>query len=210
MKICTLPLGPLNANCYVLIDETTGSAAIIDPGDFNERLKIAVESNDVKSVDYILLTHGHYDHIMGVKKTKDNFPQAKVAIHENDANCLLGDDLNRGFLHDFQLEPVEPDIILQDGMQLQLGNLKIDVIHTPGHTKGGVCFVCGNAIFSGDTVFYHTVGRTDFENGDYNELLLSIKKLLELKGDYTILPGHDRASTLEDERMNNPYLRECQ
>lgn len=208
MKVCTLPLGPLNANCYILINEETGRAAIIDPGDFNERVLLALETNDVKSVDYILLTHGHYDHIMGVSKAKKHFPDAQIAIHSYDAACLTGDSLSRGDLHDLSWEPVKADILLCDGTELTLGKLTVKAIHTPGHTKGGVCFVCGNALFTGDTVFYHTVGRTDFENGDYNELLLSIKKLLELSGDYTILPGHDRSTTLEHERMNNPYLRE--
>lgn len=210
MKICTLPLGPLNANCYVLIDETSGCAAIIDPGAFNERLVLALESNEVKKVEYILLTHGHYDHILGVAKAKQAYPDAEVVIHKQDAFCLMGDEMSRAELHDFSMESVKPDIELEGGERLQLGNLTVEVIHTPGHTKGGVCYVCGNALFTGDTVFYHTVGRTDFENGDYNELLLSIKKLLELKGDYTLLPGHDRASSLEHERIYNPYLRECQ
>lgn len=205
MKIYTCGLGMLQTNCYLLVDEQTGSAAVIDPGAYEPKLKNLLKQPEVKSIDYILLTHGHFDHILGVKKLKEE-TGAKVAVHALDENMLTDAQECRAFLHDLEMEPVQPDILLKDGDVIALGSLEIKVMHTPGHTPGGVCYLCGGVMFSGDTLFYGSVGRTDFSYGDSVQLLKSVRRLRDMNGDYQVLPGHGPSTTLSAERRQNPYM----
>lgn len=205
MKIYYCALGMLQTNCYLLVDENTGRAAVVDPGTDEPKLMNLMKQSEIKSIDYILLTHGHFDHIMGVKKLKEE-TGAKVAVHVLDKNMLLDPKESRAFLHDLEMEPVKPDLLLQDGDEVSLGSLNIKVIHTPGHTPGGVCYLCGDVMFSGDTLFYGTVGRTDFSYGDSVQLLASVRHLRDLDGDYQVLPGHGPSTTLAAERQQNPYM----
>ncbi len=205
MKIYQCALGMLQTNCYLLVDEKTGSAAVIDPGTYEPQLQKMTAKPEVKSIDYILLTHGHFDHILGVKKLKEA-TGAKVAVHMLDKNMLLDPEECRAFLHDLEMEPTEPDILLKNGDMITLGSLSIQVIHTPGHTPGGVCYLCGNVLFSGDTLFYGSVGRTDFSYGDSVQMLQSVRRLRDLDGDFQVLPGHGPATSLSAERRQNPYM----
>ena len=208
MIIKTLPLGAIEANTYILIDEESGSAAIIDAGDCNKKLLEALNDDRIRKIEYILLTHGHFDHIDGVPDIKKHFPDAKIAIHEADAPCLGDDSLSlaRGFGRLFS-KKVNADIILHDGDSLPFGNDEITVIHTPGHTKGGVTYKIGSSLFTGDTLFYLSIGRTDFPGGSYDVLNDSVMRLFDLEGEYTVYPGHDRTTSLDFERQHNRFVR---
>lgn len=211
MQIYSLILGELGNNCYILVDEQTKKAAVIDPSVCNERLIRKIEET-VGTLEYILLTHGHFDHIGGVPKLKEKYPNAKIAIHKLDENCFNDDkkslmNISQYYNPNEKKEPVKADIILKDNDEIKLGNLTIKVMHTPGHTPGGVCFICNDVIFSGDTLFCKTVGRTDFFDGSFDDIIESVKRLGNLDGDYRVLPGHSVETTLEDERKHNRYMR---
>lgn len=199
-------LGPVSANCYCLINDS-GECAVVDPGDASNRLVDFIKENG-SELKYILLTHGHFDHIDGVAFLKESFPNAKIAIHEADEMCLCDDNLSlaRGFGLPSKTN-LRADIILHDGDILPFGDDNITVIHTPGHTIGGVTYKYKDMLFTGDTLFCRSLGRTDFPGGDYGEICASIRRLYALSGDYIVYPGHDRESTLNDERNLNPYVR---
>lgn len=201
MKVKVMQVGPIGTNCYILEDDTTGKAAVIDPGDEAGRILKVLEEDKVE-VEYILLTHGHYDHTTGVPELHRALPQAKVYIHKADANGA-GSQL-------FPLvKQVEGLLYYDDGDKLTLGSLTIEVIHTPGHSKGSVTLKVGDVLFSGDTLFAGSCGRTDLAGGSYAEIMASLKRLGQLEGDYHVCPGHDITSTLEQERRSNPFLREA-
>ena len=204
MIIRTIPLGPVRANTYIVSDENHDGTFIVDAGAYNPRFERLI--ND-KKIEYILLTHGHFDHIMGVSELKKHFPDAKVCIHEADAPMLSDDMLSLAFAFGACVDKVlKAVIILHDGDDLPFGDKKIKVIHTPGHTKGGATFVIDDCMFTGDTLFYRSVGRTDFPGGDMHVLNDSICRLFDMDGDYNVYPGHDINTTLSDERNNNPYV----
>lgn len=208
MIIKSIPLGPIEANTYIVIDEESGSTAIIDAGDCNKKLFALLDDDRIKNVEYILLTHGHFDHIDGVAELKKHFPDAKIGIHESDADCLGDDSLSlaRGFGRLFS-KKAKADIILHDGDILPLGNKEINVIHTPGHTRGGVTYMISDCLFTGDTLFYLSVGRTDFPGGSYEVLNNSVCRLFDIDGEFTVYPGHDRKTSLDYERINNRFVR---
>lgn len=204
MIIRTIPLGPVRANTYIVSDEKHDGTFIVDAGAYNPRLERLI--ND-KKIEYIFLTHGHFDHIMGVSELKKCFPEAKVCIHEADAPMLSDDMLSLAFAFGASVDKdLKADIILHDGDELPFGDKKINVIHTPGHTKGGVTYMIDDCMFTGDTLFCGSVGRTDFPGGDMNVLNNSICRLFDIDGDYNVYPGHDMNTTLSDERKNNPYV----
>lgn len=206
IRIKTLILGPVDANTYIITDEKSGESAVIDAGDYTQELENAVRDKNVK---YIMLTHGHFDHILGVSALKD-FTKAKVVIHPADADCLKDGFKSLAFsAGQFSQTPVEADILVREGDTLMLGETEIKVMHTPGHTKGGVCYMIESEriVFTGDTLFCMTVGRTDFAGGSDEEMLCSVKRLAELEGDYTVYPGHNRSTTLSFERQRNRVMR---
>lgn len=199
-------VGPVATNCYFLGDEATKKAAIIDPGERGEALVNKLEENGYEPA-MILLTHGHFDHIGGVKQLLFTWRQRHgggdipVYIHEADYPSAPS-----SFMRGITLEGVENIHHYADGDTLQLGDITIEVIGTPGHTAGGVTLKAEDALFTGDTLFCGSCGRTDFETSDVNEMYASLKKLGQLPGDYQVFPGHDRTSTMEIEREDNPYL----
>lgn len=197
------------ANCYVIIDEKTGESAIVDPAYFNEKIEAAFKEAGVGNLKYILLTHGHFDHILGVHGLKEA-TGAKVVIHKDDAEFLTDPDksLAAGNFPEPQI-PVEADITVSDGDELFLGDELIRVISTPGHTMGSICYALENdrVLITGDTLFCMTAGRTDLYGGNESMLIESLKKLIALDGDYRVLPGHNRETTLERERTRNWYIR---
>ena len=201
MQVKVLQVGPIGTNCYLLEDEKAHVAAVIDPGD-EAGHSLQVIKDDGVDVKYILLTHGHYDHTTAVPELHQALPQAEIYIHKADANGA-GSRL-------FPLAGQIPDLKFYDeGDALTLGELTIQVLHTPGHSKGSVTLKVADVLFCGDTLFAGSCGRTDLAGGSYDEIMVSLKKLGELPGDYHVCPGHDVTSTLERERRSNPFLREA-
>ena len=201
MEVKVLQVGPIGTNCYILEDEKARAAAIIDPGDEAGRILQVIEDDGV-DVKYILLTHGHYDHTTAVPQLHKALTQAEIYIHRADANGA-GSQL-------FPLAGQIPDLKFYDeGDTLALGDMTIQVLHTPGHSKGSVTLKVGDVLFCGDTLFAGSCGRTDLAGGSYAEIMASLKKLGQLPGDYHVCPGHDVTSTLERERRSNPFLREA-
>lgn len=209
MKILTLDLGhEMFANCYLLVDEKTGEAAIVDPAWYVDEFNDILEKNNAK-LKYIMLTHGHFDHIFGVHGLKEA-TGAKVVIHFKDAEHLTdpGKSLAEGNMPEPQI-PVSADVLLKEGDVITLGDEEIKVMSTPGHTMGSVCYIIESekTIISGDTLFCMTAGRTDFPDGSDELMIKSLKRLIVLEGDYRVLPGHNRETTLESERKRNWYIR---
>lgn len=201
MKVKLLRVGPIGTNCYILEDDQTNLAAVIDPGDEPELIQEALEKEGVE-VRYLLLTHGHYDHTTAVPALHRVYPQADIYIHQADANGA-GSTL-------FPLAGEVDDLKLYDeGDVIRLGDHEIQVLHTPGHSPGSVTLKVEDVLFTGDTLFAGSCGRTDLRGGSYEEIMASLKRLGELEGDFHVCPGHDRTSTLERERKYNPFLLEA-
>ena len=201
MQVKVLQVGPIGTNCYLLEDEKAHVAAVIDPGDEAGRI-LQVIKDDGVDVKYILLTHGHYDHTTAVPELHQALPQAEIYIHKADANGA-GSRL-------FPLAGQIPDLKFYDeGDALTLGELTIQVLHTPGHSKGSVTLKVEDVLFTGDTLFAGSCGRTDLRGGSYEQIMQSLKRLGELKGDFHVCPGHEATSTLERERRSNPFLMEA-
>lgn len=198
--------GSLGEHIYLLGADGTNDAIVIDPGE--ERPALEALKRDGKNCVAVLLTHGHFDHIGGVRALKETYG-AKVYIHEADAGMLKSNRMSLAVLTGQLGKPVEPDILLKGGETLDLAELSLEVIHTPGHTMGGVCYVLKSdqKLFVGDTLFLEGAGRTDFPGGDEKQLYHSINdRLFPLEGDYDVYCGHEEDTTLEYERKNNPFI----
>ena len=201
MKVKLLRVGPIGTNCYILEDDQTNLAAVIDPGDEPELIQEALEKEGVE-VRYLLLTHGHCDHTTAVPALHRVYPQADIYIHQADANGA-GSTL-------FPLAGEVDDLKLYDeGDVIRLGDHEIQVLHTPGHSPGSVTLKVEDVLFTGDTLFAGSCGRTDLRGGSYEQIMQSLKRLGELKGDFHVCPGHEATSTLERERRSNPFLMEA-
>lgn len=205
MNIQCLPLGDYGANCYVVTDDASKTALVIDPGVPSDELNDALLGYNLK---YILLTHGHFDHIFGCKALKEIYPEAEICIHTDDEICLSDNKMN--LAGDFEETPgVVADKILHNGDVVDFADTCFYVLNTPGHSPGSVCYVDekNKLIFSGDTLFCLTVGRTDFIGGSFEDMMASVKKLSEYDDDYAVYPGHNRATTIGFERKRNRYMR---
>lgn len=198
MLIKCLTVGQIETNCYIVADEETLECAVIDPGDESNTVLDYIEDQRFK-VKYIFLTHGHFDHTMAVTAVREE-TGATVCMNEKDSGAVLGNA-------PFKFNPPDDTIWYREGDVLHVGNLAFTVMETPGHTPGGVCLVCEDAIFTGDTLFAGSCGRTDLYGGDMKTLMKSLKRLYDLPGDYEIYPGHMGPSTLERERRFNYYMR---
>ena len=204
MKITKIPGGHLPTKCYLLKDEATGASAVVDPGFENEELTNLVREDG--KVEAILLTHGHFDHISGAAKLQKE-TGAKIYLYSDELLFVKDSTLNlAASFFESAVAPFRVDFPLNDGETFQLGKLEIRVLHTPGHTVGGCCYIVEDAIFSGDTLMKLSCGRTDFPTGSYSQMLDSLRRLGELKGDYRVFPGHGSATTLDYERRNNSFM----
>ncbi len=204
MKIQTLPVGLLETNCYLLTDEASEESAVIDPGFADASLEQAVLATGRVSI--ILLTHGHFDHISGVEKIRQQ-TGAKVYLLEQDADLMANPELNLSAMFcSTPLPPVKADVLLQDGGKILLGKSVLEVIATPGHTHGSCCYKANGALFSGDTLMRGSIGRTDFPTGSMAAMERSLEKLKALEDDLVIYPGHGPATFLNVEKRRNPYL----
>ncbi len=199
MKWTSLPLGPIQTNCYLVWDETARKGAVIDPGDEPDRLLEAIRKTGMEP-SAVLLTHGHHDHTGAVKALKAAYPRIPVYLHDGD--LPYGKDP-----HAFMPDVEERTASYGEGDVISVGDLSFEVLHTPGHTPGGVTLKLGNILFTGDTLFAGSMGRTDFPGGNEGEIFRSLRRLAELPGDYTVCPGHERTTTLERERKGNHYMR---
>ncbi len=207
VKVTNITFPGFCANCYLVTDMATNESLLVDPGAFAERQKDYIKSQGIENLRYILLTHGHFDHMLGVEKFRQEF-SAKVVIHPMDEDKLSSAEksLYSRFDRDNPFVPTGADISVNDGDTLPFGNETIEVIHTPGHTKGGVCYKIRDLLFTGDTLFKGTIGRTDFPDSDENEMLESLIKLDKLDMDYKIYPGHEGVTTLDFEKKANQYM----
>ncbi|OEH84575.1 hypothetical protein BHU72_08705 [Desulfuribacillus stibiiarsenatis] len=206
-NIRTLPMGPVEANCYVIYDEQSKNGFIVDPGslDIHDILEI-IESEQLQ-IQYILLTHGHFDHILGIDELRKVI-NAPVCIHKDDQIKLINAKENLSTFMGSGYEFNAAERVLEDREMLPIANMNIVVYHTPGHTSGGVCYHLGNYLFSGDTLFAGSVGRTDFPGGSMDQLIDGIRKqLLVLPDDTVVYPGHNEDTTIGWEKINNPFLR---
>ena len=205
MKLDIAITGPIQVNTYILKDEETKEAVLIDVGgSFNEiEKKLEQEGYSIK---YILNTHGHFDHVLGELGIEDKY---QIFMHKDDEFHLKNikeEMLMFGF--DKEAKPLNPTKYIDENSLLTIGNHKIEVFYTPGHSKGSLSFYVDNKVFTGDALFYNSIGRADFIDGDYDTLIQSIKeKLLVLPEDTKVYPGHGPSTTIAKEKKNNPYLK---
>lgn len=200
-----LVLGELSTNCYVLADEATRNAVVIDaPSNADKILKL-LDKNGLR-LKFIFLTHAHFDHIMALNELQQA-TEAEIFLHTGEEKYLNDSSLNLSYQFNKQLPKIENYRLINDGDVLSLDSLRFEVIHTPGHTEGSVCYLIDNILISGDTLFSGSVGRTDFPSGSFETEINSIeKKLMCLSDELKVYPGHGFSTTIGKQRKENPYL----
>jgi len=208
-NVISIPTGPLAVNTYIAWydgGEGEHDCVVVDPANSGKVLR-ALEERGLKC-RAILLTHGHFDHIMGVAKLREA-TGARVYINKLDSEAVHDDKASLASMVGLRVDPSKVDVFAEDGMRFTEAGIEFNAIHTPGHTRGGVCYVVESerVIFSGDTLFRLSYGRTDLAGGDASALYDSlVYRLFTLKGDYRVLPGHDAETTLEFEKRYNPCV----
>ena len=217
--------GPVDTNCYLIYGSKTKDAALIDVAGPIDTLLIHIRDNDL-NVKYIFFSHGHFDHVMGLPMIRDQFPDARVCIHKDDYSDMLvqldwvlknmGDEFIESLRNDPKLSKLlefdaktfeYPDIFIQDNQVFNLGYNKITAFHSPGHSRGSVCYHIGNSLFSGDVLFYRTVGRTDVQNSSRSDQIVSVRRLYSVLPDETqVYPGHGRYTDIGSEKKENKRI----
>lgn len=195
LNMKTLPLGAYQTNCYLVWEETSDTCVVIDPG-YEPETVLAEAKRLGKRIAAVLLTHGHFDHVGGVR---DIAAETDCPVYICEADLAMPHQMTAG--------PLYYTNLYGEGNFVELAGLSFKVLHTPGHTPGSVCLQCENAIFSGDTLFWGSCGRTDLPGGSWTEISKSLKRLAALPGDFDVYPGHGDATKLSFERNFNPYMK---
>lgn len=207
MQVKLMQLGMIGTNCYIFWDENTHKCAVVDPGDNGERVADYIRGQNLEPVA-VLLTHSHFDHILGIPGLRAAWPELPVYCHPADVE--EGQKTVTMFGSTFPTVSAFGSITpYVEGDKVAVGGLTVEVISTPGHTPGGVTLKVEDVLFTGDTLFRSSIGRTDLPGGDFGTLMGSLKKLGALKGNYRVCPGHEGTSTLEDEKKYNGYLAQA-
>lgn len=209
MYIKSLVLGPVSANCYIVVDELSLEGAVIDPGDYTPLLEREIEKSGVKTLKYILCTHGHFDHIDGVSRLKEKHPEAKVGVGAEDAGALSSHLVSLASYFGVDFHPCYADVAFSHGDTFSLGESEFKVIASPGHTPGGVLYYCEKEgiLFTGDTLFCGSIGRTDMPGGDCMTLINTLRKFRDFPEDTKVYSGHGESTDIRRELKYNPYLR---
>ena len=203
-ELKTMVLPPIGTNCYLLIDKATRKAAVIDPAAAGQRILDVLKEADATPV-LIINTHGHWDHT-GANRFLQEQTQSTLLIHEADAPMLSNAALSSATFFGAGIQTSTPDRLLHDKDVIELGELRLEVLHTPGHSPGGVCLFTEDLCFSGDTLFKLSMGRTDLPGSDGTQMEYSLNKLMRYPDELTVLPGHGPATNIGYERKFNPYI----
>lgn len=207
MKVRMIPTGALMVNTYLVNDEETGKGFIVDPGGYDQRLSALIKEEGIE-IEYIILTHGHCDHIGGVDGFKKEYPNAKVVAAKAELEMLRDPGFNMSQMMTGPIT-VEPDLTVEEGDTLACGNMNMKFIMTPGHSPGGMCIIMEgeDVVFSGDSLFQQSIGRTDFPGCSFDDLMKSIKeKLFALPDETVVYPGHMGPTKIGFEKEYNPFV----
>lgn len=207
MEIKTYPNGIYGATTYLIYDKASREAAIVDCTSSIEEIEKTIKNNNL-TLKYILITHGHFDHVYCVQKMKEKFPNALILMHKDDLPLLNQVQVQCAMAAVDNISvPCVDGLLDEKSHNLSLGKKEIKVLHTKGHSKGGVCYLINDSLFSGDTLFQESIGRCDLFGGDYKEIEKSIKeKLFQLEESTTVYPGHGSSTTIGHEKKYNPYF----
>ena len=207
MRISSYVCGALGSNCYIIQDEGTGKAVIVDAGEFIPEIKEHIDRIGKENIVALLLTHCHFDHTMGASELRE-YTGTPLMIHAHEGDWVDDPKKNgiRYFMGASGVRFPKPDKVFRDGDIIEAGDLAIKVMHTPGHSPGSSCFAVENVLFSGDTLFLTSIGRTDLPGGSHTQISSSLQKLAALDGSIKVYPGHGEPTTIAFEREHNPYM----
>ncbi|MCL2144207.1 MAG: MBL fold metallo-hydrolase [Endomicrobia bacterium] len=198
--------GQIEANCYIVYDIGTLKALIVDPGEDGDKVISEIEKKGLKP-EMLVNTHGHYDHIFSDEQIREKY-KIPLAAHKYEIQMLADPYGNASAIFGNPESVRTPEIQLEDNQEVELSFAKFKVIHTPGHTKGGICLLFDGFLITGDTLFAGTIGRTDFPGGSFDELMNSLEKIKRLDPSTVIYPGHGSRTTLANELRHNPYMKQ--
>ena len=207
VKIKKIISGILAVNCYLIYDDETKKTLIVDPGEEGDKVISEIENENLQP-EMLVNTHGHFDHIMSDGQIRKRF-NIPLAVSRDDASMVSNSFQNGSvILWGEEVLIEKPEILLDDNQTVELSFTKFKVIHTPGHSEGGICLLFDGFILTGDTLFAGTIGRTDFPNSDHEKMMLSLEKLKKLDPKTVVYPGHGSMTTIANELRHNPYLRQ--
>jgi hydroxyacylglutathione hydrolase len=205
MIIKSLVVGPLENNCFIIGDDSTKEVLVIDPGDEPDRILDLINENNFK-VKYIICTHAHFDHVGAVPDLK-NETGAKIVIHRDDLE-IYRSATDQAAFWGYNIDPLpEPDMFVSEGDKIEVGNLRFEILHTPGHSPGGICLYGEGILITGDTLFAGSVGRTDLYGGDIEKLKKSFGRLMSFSDKTRVLPGHGPETTIGQEKSYNLFCK---